>query len=125
MMSDDTSQLRKELEDLGYQVSVRESPQGTVVEFDYLVEAGSRKGETFKLGISFQEAGYPEYPPHWIHTSPPVNDGLGGVVERYHSGDGQEWVAMSRPPKERWDRLPVKDMRNYLNEHVRRFWNCI
>ena len=123
-MSDDIGRVQSELWDLGYQTSIRNSRQGIVVEFDYLVEVGSRKGETFRFGISFQEKGYPEYPPHWIHVSPPVDDGRGNV-RRYRTDNCQEWSAMSRPPSDIWDRLPVKDMKNYMNEHVRRFWSCI
>ena len=29
------------------------------------------------------EAHYPDYPPHWIHVHPPVNDGQGGVINQY------------------------------------------
>ena len=32
---------------------------------------------------------------------------------------------MSRPPKEHWDRLPEKNMKGFVNEHLRRFWNCV
>ena len=124
-MADDISQVRKELEELGHPTSVRDSPQGKVVEFDYKVDVGPRKGERFKVGVSFQEGGYPEYPPHWIHVSPPVEDGIRGVVKQYTTDDGREWVAMSRPPKGYWDRLTEKNMKNFVNEHLRRFWNCV
>lgn len=123
-MSDAISRVQAELAELGYETSVRDSGQGTVVEFDYQVETGSREGETFRVGVSFQETNYPEYPPHWIHVSPPVDDGRGGL-QRYTTADGQEWAAMSRSPSDIWDRLPVKDMKNYMNEHVRRFWGHI
>ena len=124
-MADDVSRVREEMEEQGFPSSVRDSEQGTVVEFDYLVDVGPRKGERFKMGISFQEGGYPEYPPHWIHVSPRVEDGIGGVVKQYTTDDGRVWVAMSRPPKEYWDRLSEKNMKNYVNEHLRRFWNCV
>ena len=68
--------------------------------------------------------GYPEYPPHWIHVSPPVSDGQ-KVHYEYETADDRKWSAMSRPPQDIWDRLPVKDMKNYLNEHIRRFWNAV
>ena len=123
-MSDEISRVRSELADLGYETSIRGWTQGTVIEFDYRVEVGNRRGETFRLGISFQENGYPEYPPHWIHVSPPVDDRRGSV-QRYTTDGGQEWAAMSRPPSDIWDTLLVKDMRAYLNEHVRRFWSGI
>ena len=125
-MSAEIEQVRKELRDLGYDTEVRQWNHGAVVEFDYQVETGSRSGETFRLGISFhgRMTGYPEYPPHWIHVSPPVNDGR-KVHYEYQTEDGRKWSAMSRPPNDIWDRLPVKDMKNYLNEHVRRFWNAV
>ena len=122
-MSGHVDKVQLELEELGYKTSLRDSQQGTVVEFDYQVDVGTHMGETFRLGISFQETGYPEYPPHWIHVSPPVDDGLGGVVKPYTTTDGQVWVAMSRPPSDIWDKLPAKNMKNYLSEHVRRFWS--
>lgn len=124
-MSDDASTVQSELADLGYCTSLHTWKNTTVVEFDYFVEVGSLRGETVRLGLSFKETGYPEYPPHWIHVCPPVDDGLGGSVQHYETDDGRQWVAMSRPPKELWDRLPAKDMRAYLSGHMRRFWNCI
>ena len=125
-MSAEIEQIRRELGDLGYDTSVRHWDHGTVVELDYKVETGTRNGETVRLGISFHDGrtGYPEYPPHWIHVSPPASDGQ-KVHYHYTTEDGREWAAMSRPPKDIWDRLPVKDMKNYLNEHMRRFWNGI
>ncbi len=122
-MSSDTSPIELELEELGYTPTLHNWKHGVVVEFDYTVEAGTRTGQVFRLGMSFQEQGYPEYPPHWIHVSPPIDDGLGGVVERYQTPDGREWIALSRPPSDVWDNLPVKNMKNYLDEHIRRFWS--
>ena len=125
-MSDNIDRIKKELESLNYKICLSDSPQGKVVSFTYTVEAGSYKGERVKLGISMQgQEHYPEYPPHWIHVSPPIDDGKGGVVEKYSDDSGEEWVAMSRPPGEVWDQLPTKHMLGYLNEHLRRFWNNI
>ena len=125
-MSAEIETVQKELNDLGYDIVVRQWDHGTVVEFDYEVETGDRAGETFRLGISFHQGrtGYPEYPPHWIHVSPPVSDGR-KVHYEYETTDGRKWIAMSRPPSDIWDKLPVKDMKNYLSEHIRRFWNGI
>ena len=61
-------------------------------------KTGKNRGEQFRIAISMQETGYPEYPPHWIHISPPVNDGLGGSTSQYKDNDGREWMALSRPP---------------------------
>ena len=121
-MDGDIKRVQSELASLGYESSTRPSSLGSVVEFDYIVETGSNQGTTFRIGLSFQEAGYPEYPPHWIHVSPPVDDGRLNV-RRYKTEDGRQWAAMSRPPSDIWDKLPVKDARNYLNEHLRRFWS--
>ena len=93
-----------------------------MVSFGYEIEAGSRRGEQVMVGVSFQEEGYPEYPPHWVHVTPPVYDGKHGVVQKYHDSNGREWLAMSRPPGDLWDRLPTKHMATYISEHLRRIW---
>ena len=125
-MSDNINKIKRELESLGYETCLSGSPQGEVVSFPYIIETGSHKGKQVRLGISMQGSEpYPEYPPHWIHVSPPIDDGKGGVVKRYSDGNGREWVAMSRPPQDIWDQLPAKHMRGYLSEHLRRFWDNI
>ena len=114
------------MESLGYETSLSDSLQGEVISFLYTVKTGSYKGKQFTLGISMQGSEtYPEYPPHWIHLSPPIDDGKGGAVEKYDDANEREWVAMSRPPGDMWDQLPTKHMSAYLNEHIRRFWNGI
>lgn len=124
-MSDSIARIRAELEALGYKTLVFDGTQGRVVSFNYTIEAGSHKGKLVTLGISLNgNELYPEYPPHWIHITPPIDDGKGGAVERYNA-NGCEWIAMSRPPGEMWDQLPTKHMSAYLNEHLRRFWNNI
>ena len=77
------------------------------------------------VGVSFQEEGYPEYPPHWIHVSPPLDDQKGGVVENHTDSQGRMWLAMSRPPGDLWDRLPTKHMSSFISEHLRRIWKDI
>lgn len=124
-MSDNIEQVQAELESLGYETSVSASPQGTVVSFLYTVETGSHKGRQVTLGLSLGDGQYPEYPPHWIHLTPPIDDGKGGTTAAYQDASGREWIAMSRPPGDIWDRLPTKHMYSYLNEHLRRFWNSI
>ena len=62
-MSNSIDRARGELEFLGYQTCEFDSPQGRVVSFDYTIETGSHKGTEVKVGIGFQEEGYPEYPP--------------------------------------------------------------
>ena len=114
--------MQRELESLGYQTSVFESGQGKVVAFDYVIETGSYKGQQVTIGLSFQEEGYPEYPPHWVHVTPPIDDEKGGSTQEYTDADGRTWLAMSRPPGEMWDRLPTKHMHTYISEHLRRIW---
>lgn len=126
MMSDSIKRIKGELESLGYPITLLDSPQGQVVAFPYEVETGCHKGERFMLGVSMQgDERYPEYPPHWLHISPPVDDQKGGSVGRYTGANGEEWVAMSRPPGRIWDRLPTKHMEIYLKENLRRFWNGV
>lgn len=124
-MSACTERVRAELEALGRETFEFDTAQGRVVCFDYILEAGSHKGEPVKVGVSFQESGYPEYPPHWVHISPPLDDKKGGAVERYTDAEGRQWLAMSRPPGEVWDKLPTKHMDAYIKEHLRRIWKDV
>ena len=101
------------------------SAQGPVVSFPYVLETGSHKGEQVTIGVSFQEEGYPEYPPHWIHISPPIDDGRGGAVNHYSDSAGRDWLAMSRPPGPMWDQLPTKHMTAFVAEHLRRIWKDV
>ena len=61
---------------------------GTAVSFDYTIETGSHMGRQVTVGVSFQEGGYPDYPPHWIHVSPPITDGKAGAVNQYADSHG-------------------------------------
>ena len=125
-MSDNIDQIKDELEGLGYETYLFDSPQGKTVCFLYKVETGSYKGEEVSIGISMHGGQtYPEYPPHWIHLTPPIDDGKGGSTDKYCDTKGQEWLALSRPPGEIWDQLPTKHMYAYLNEHLRSFWNQV
>ena len=126
-MSDNIDRIQAELESLGYKTSTFDSPsRGRVVSFLYTVESGSYKKKEIRIGISFHgDELYPEYPPHWIHVTPPIDDGRGGVIETYLDGQNCEWVAMSRHPDDRWDRLQTKHMRYYISEHLRAFWDNI
>ena len=124
-MSNSTDRVRDELQSLGYQTSEFDTDQGKVVAFNYSIEVGSRKGTPVTVGISFQEEGYPEYPPHWIHVTPPIDDGKGGSSIEYIDSAGRRWIAMSRPPGEVWDNLPTKHMYAYIAEHLRRIWKDV
>jgi len=121
-MSSSIDRVRGELQSLGYLTDEFDSQQGRVVSFNYTIEAGSQKGKHIQVGVSFQEEGYPEYPPHWVHVSPPIEDGRGGSTQKYLDAQGREWIAMSRPPGDLWDRLPTKHMSAYIREHLRRIW---
>ena len=122
--SDSISKIRAEIEGLGHHTYVNTtSDHGLVVYLDYSIEVGSKHGTKVMLGLSMHGTGlYPEYPPHWIHISPPINDNRGGAVQHYVDADGNDWIAMSRPPGPLWDELPTKHMDAFLTEHVRRFW---
>lgn len=124
-MVDSFDLIQAELASLGYDASVLESPHGKVVAFDYTIEVGCHRGRQVTVGVSFQEMGYPEYPPHWVHVSPPIDDGKGGVVQKYSDESGRPWIAMSRPPGDIWDRLPTKHMDFYIKEHLRRIWKDV
>lgn len=125
-MSGNLDKIKSELESIGYETESFVSPAGEVVSFPYTVELGPHEGEKVKMGISMQgDEQYPEYPPHWIHVSPPINDGRGGPVHEYTDAEGNIWIALSRPPRDIWDQLPTKHMSTYLELHVRRFWKYV
>ena len=121
-MSASIERVKGELIALGYETECFLSSQGPVVAFKYEIEAGSHKGELITVGLSFQEEGYPEYPPHWIHVTPPLDDGRGGSIQHYHEPPGREWLAMSRPPGPKWDRLATKTIHAFISEHLRCIW---
>ena len=120
--------IDEELRNLGYspQVMTIDGLGGhQAVVVDYPVATGRYKGQKFKVGIAFQEAGYPEYPPHFIWVA-----GLPSTVLPAHSTshyDGREWSAFSVPPNDFWDRLPQpnKNMKTYMSRHMHRFWDQV
>ena len=120
-MSESILKVRTELASLGYEPFEFDWQNGRVVAFQYTIEAGSHSGTSVLVGLSFQEEGYPEYPPHWVHVSPPIADHHGGG-HTYRTDDGRDWLALSRAPGSAWDRLSQKDMGAYIEEHLRRIW---
>ena len=132
-MGTDVDAVISELKALGYSPFTMEEPQEArgVIFFDYLISDGKYRGETVLLGISFRTPGYPEYPPHWIHVSPAHHDGRGGVGSQYRckvrNGEEYEFMSLSRPPKDFWDKLPTKNknINNYLNMHLDRFFSSL
>ncbi len=117
--------IESELKGLGYSPFYIETPQGRAIAINYKINIGKYKGRKALFGFSFQEEGYPEYPPHWIHISPPYNDQRGGTVQPYNYPDNQgvdqKWLALSRPPQDFWDQLPTKHIKHYLDFHISRF----
>lgn len=123
-MSLSVSRVRSELEGMGLSVFEYDWNGSRVVAFDYQMESGTHRGKEVRVGVSFQEEGYPEYPPHWIHINPPIDDQRGGAKCGYIE-NGREWLAMSRPPGDIWDQLPTKHMSAYISEHLRRIWRDV
>ena len=122
--------IKKELESLGYDPDVVEGdtvsgPQ-RIVTFEYRVPTGRFKNKTYMVGVSTQceAVGYPEVPPHWIFVSPPIFDTRDGNNHGLNTFGGKQWVALSRPPNEFWDRVSEKGMKAYL-EHLARVWKQI
>lgn len=119
--------ITEELKGLDYIPFRRETPQGEAVFIEYYVQTGKYEGKKVLLGFSFQEEGYPEYPPHWIHISPPYDDQRGGSTQIHSFSDDQnikhKCLALSRPPGELWDKLLTKNMKNYLDFHITGFCN--
>lgn len=124
----DSQKVRDELRELGFQTELARFPNagedGAVV-IDYPVETGRYKGQTFKIGIGFQESGYPEYPPHFIHVRELPESHI--PHHSQHSYEGVDWTVFSIPPKDFWDSLPTpaKNMKTYINRHLVRFWSQI
>ena len=87
---DTATLIRSELENLGYQTKIVESTQGTTIAFRYTLELGSRKGETVWVGVNPQDGQFPEFPPHWLHVSPPINDQRGSSCTAYEDNEGNE-----------------------------------
>ena len=116
---------QRELRDLGFNpVIVTDSAcrYRPVIMFRYAATNGPHRGATFRIGVSFQEDAYPEYPPHFIHVA-----GLAETRLTRHSSyqyDHAEWSVFSLPPSDFWDALPPgeKNMRAYVNRHLARVW---
>ena len=124
-MTTNAERIQRELEGAGFKTTRFQASTGKeVIAFDYTIELGSHKGQTVRVGVSDPDGDYPEYPPHWLHVSPPINDEKGGAVEQYMQ-DGCEWLAMSRPPGDIWDQLRTKHMSAYIKEHLRRIWKDV
>ena len=124
-MDDNVQRIYDELQAIGQRPAVTETQKGQVVIFPYRIPSGTRKGESVTIGVSRPDGKYPEYPPHWVHISPPINDGRGGAIETYTDANGQSWLAMSRPPQDIWDKMAIKNMDTFIKEHLARIWKDV
>ena len=119
--------IKTELEKLNYQPKIKSSQFNNkdVLVFDYHVVSGRHEGKTFKIGISMQEEGYPEYPPHFIHIYNIQNTNL-TTHNQYDENNGT-WKVFSIPPNDIWDKLSFeeKNMKTYLYTHLVRIWDQI
>ena len=122
------TQIAQELSKLGFAPETLEiSGLGgnRAVAFKYRVRVGRCKGNHFRVGVAFQESGYPEYPPHFVWVAELTNARLPVHSTCHHQG--VRWEAFSVPPSDFWDRLPPseKNMKTYINRHLARFWNQV
>ena len=100
-------------------------PGGKAVVLDYPVPVGRYGGQTFRLGIAFQEDAYPEYPPHFVCVADLPVASL--PVHSSFRHDNAGWSVFSVPSSDFRDSLPSSDknMKTYLYRHLTRFWNQI
>lgn len=140
-MSSNAERMAAELAALGYEPGAFTAPQeqggAPGVQFEYLIEGGSRSGEAVVLAVALHEneGVWPEVAPHWVYVSPP--DGVlaemvkgsasPGVVSHHNDESGQAWMAVSAPPRDFWDMIDTPDGKNmgtYLARHIRRIWEA-
>ena len=140
-MSKNTERMTAELVTLRYLPSPFKVPQdqggADGVSFEYRIEDGSRNGDTVTLAVAVHEneGDWPEVAPHWIYVSPP-DDVLEeqvkgskhpGAVQKHECENGRTWLAISSPPSDFWDQIDMpdgKNMRTYLERHIRRIWRA-
>ena len=140
-MSKNSERMTAELVELRYRPSSFTAPQqqggADGVRFEYRIEDGSRAGEIVTLAVAVHEneGEWPEVAPHWVYVSPPdnvlaeqVKGSLSpGAVESYQCADGHDWMAISAPPRDFWDQIDApngKNMKAYLDRHIRRIWSA-
>ena len=121
-MNEALQRIKRELEEYGLATYIVEGVADDIIAFNYVVPTGRYRGKNVDIGLSMQEANYPEYPPHWIHVTPKIIERQGSPGKEFTDSSGRVWVAFSRPPSDFWDRAPTKHMSMYLEEHLRRFW---
>ena len=121
-MNEALQQVKQELEECGLSTYLVPGVAEDIIAFKYTVPTGRYRGKCVDIGLSMQEANYPEYPPHWIHITPMIEDRRGRHGKEYQDSAGRHWGAFSRPPSDFWDTAPTKHMSVYLQDHLRRFW---
>ncbi|MCY4463598.1 MAG: hypothetical protein OXC26_24865 [Albidovulum sp.] len=140
-MSNNSERIAAELAELRYDTSPFAAPKqqggASGVRFPYRIEDGSRAGDTVTLALAMHqcEGEWPEVAPHWLYLSPP-DPVLGelvkgsrspGAIQTFQCADGLDWMAISAPPSDFWDRIDTPDgktMETYLNTHIRRIWSA-
>ncbi len=140
-MSKNSERMAAELVELRHRLGPFTAPnqQGGAdgVCFEYRIEDGSRTGDTVTLAVAVHEneGEWPEVAPHWVYISPPdtvlaeqVKGGQPpGAVETWQCAEGHDWMAISAPPSDFWDRIDTpngKNMQTYLDRHIRRIWSA-
>ena len=121
-MNEALRQVERELEECGLTTYIVQGVSDEILAFKYKVPVGRYRGKWVDIGLSMQEINYPEYPPHWIHVTPKIDDRRGFPGKEFQDSTGRLWVGFSRPPSDFWDNTPTKHMSVYLREHLRRFW---
>ena len=140
-MSRNSELMAAELVELGYRPRPFTAPQeqggADGVMFEYRIEDGSRERNSVTLAVAVHEneGEWPEVAPHWVYLSPP-DDVLAeqvkgarppGAVEYCECENGQAWMVISSPPSDFWDQIDTqagKNMRTYLDSHIRRIWSA-
>lgn len=113
----------RELRELGIESRVVHwtGAGGEAVIFPFVALSGRFRRTTLDIGLSFQEAAYPEYPPHFIHVR--GLDAANTTRHSEHEFEGARWWSFSAPPSDFWDALEPsqKNMRTYVRRHLLRF----
>ncbi len=120
--------IAEELRALGYfprEFRIEGLGGDRAVVVEYPVVTGRFRGQAFQLGIALQEQGYPEYPPHFVWVADLCEPRL--PVHSSVRFEGADWASFSVPPSDIWDLLPAadKNMKNYVNRHLQRFWDQV
>ena len=140
-MSKNAELLAEDLRGLGFAPEPFAPPEehrvGDGVKFEYRIEDGSRQRQTVLLGLALPDkvGVWPELAPHWVYVSPPDEvlaeqvrgASSPGVVREYEEDTGVAWMAISAPPSDFWDGIDTpggKNMKTYLERHIRRIWSA-